>query len=88
MKGCFSETGAKEDMEKSMPEGEHNRGSRNGAEVPIHSQVRRIKKEVEKIEDQSLLQMLETRPVLRELSRQLSRSPLGRVDRAISVGDR
>ena len=85
MKSCFSETRAKEDMENSVGQGEQNRGSRNGADRVqiIHSQVRRIKQEVDKIEDQSLPQMLETRPVLRELSR----SPLGRVDRAISVGD-
>lgn len=85
MRSCFSDSRDKEDMGKSMPEGEQYRGSRNGADhiQIIHSQVRRIKQ----IEDRSLPQMLETRPLLRELSRQLSRSPLGRVDRAISVGD-
>ncbi|XP_010271342.1 PREDICTED: uncharacterized protein LOC104607400 [Nelumbo nucifera] len=54
--------------------------------TPVHSQVRKIKQEYENIKD-PYPQKLEIRPVLREITRQLSRSPLGRVGRAISVGD-
>ncbi|XP_058108296.1 uncharacterized protein LOC131251552 [Magnolia sinica] len=49
---------------------------------PIHSQVRKIKQEDEKIKDPepSPPQQPDTRrAVLREITRQLSRSPLGRV---------
>ncbi|KAK7291365.1 hypothetical protein RIF29_06441 [Crotalaria pallida] len=54
--------------------------------VLIHSQVRRIKQESEKILDWSPNQP-EIRPVLREISRQISRSPLGISGRPISVGE-
>jgi hypothetical protein len=43
---------------------------------PVHSQVRKIKQESEKIIDWSTGQP-EVRPVLREITRQISRSPLG-----------
>ncbi|XP_040998811.1 uncharacterized protein LOC121244700 [Juglans microcarpa x Juglans regia] len=43
---------------------------------PVHSQVRKIKQESEKIIDWSQEQP-EMRLVLREIQRQLSRSPLG-----------
>lgn len=61
---------------------------RGGEEFPlIHSQVRKIKEEEEeKVEDHSPpARLVETMPVFRELSRQLSRSPLGRAGVAISV---
>ncbi|TKY61085.1 hypothetical protein E2542_SST18190 [Spatholobus suberectus] len=54
-----------------------------GAPVPVHSQVRKIKQESEKI----VAGPPEIRPVFRELNRQLSRSPLGISGRPISVGD-
>ncbi|KAF8389956.1 hypothetical protein HHK36_024476 [Tetracentron sinense] len=60
--------------------------------TPIHSQVRKIKQEYEKIKDSSSPQP-EMRPVLAEITRQLSRSrsrsrsPLGLAGRPISVGD-
>ena len=44
--------------------------------LPVHSQVRKIKQESEKIIDWSPGQP-EMRPVLREITRQISRSPLG-----------
>ncbi|KAG2667720.1 hypothetical protein I3760_15G128700 [Carya illinoinensis] len=43
---------------------------------PVHSQVRKIKQESEKIIDWSPGQP-EMRPALREITRQISRSPLG-----------
>ncbi|KAM5570363.1 hypothetical protein ABKV19_011158 [Rosa sericea] len=58
--------------------------------VPVHSQVRKIKQESEKVIDW-LPGKPEMRPVLREITvtttRQLSRSPLGISRRPISVGD-
>jgi len=54
--------------------------------IPIHSQVMKIKQESEKIFDWSP-DKPEIRPVLREISRRVSRSPLGISGRAISVGD-
>lgn len=58
--------------------------------VPVHSQVRKIKQESEKVIDW-LPGKPEMRPVLREINvtttRQLSRSPLGISRRPISVGD-
>ncbi|KAG6673077.1 hypothetical protein I3842_16G093200 [Carya illinoinensis] len=59
----------------------HNKTSekRDGIEqkgFPVHSQVRKIKQESEKIIDWSPEQP-EMRLVLREIQRQLSRSPLG-----------
>ena len=53
---------------------------------PIHSQVRKIKQESEKIVDW-LPGKPERRPVLREITRQISRSPLGISGQPISVGD-
>lgn len=54
---------------------------------PVHSQVRKIKQESNKIMDWSPGQP-EMRPALREIARQqLSRSPLGLAGRPISVGD-
>lgn len=58
--------------------------------VAIHSQVKKIKQEMEKIKHPSL-QQPEMRPVLKEIStafRQRSRSPLGLAEkRPISVGN-
>ncbi|KAL6175703.1 hypothetical protein ACLB2K_052342 [Fragaria x ananassa] len=58
--------------------------------VPVHSQVRKIKQESEKVIDW-LPGKPEMRPVLREINvtttRQLSRSPLGISRWPISVGD-
>ncbi|GKV05233.1 hypothetical protein SLE2022_346820 [Rubroshorea leprosula] len=63
-------------------------GTKKGKEdmgIPVHSQVRKIKQESEKIEDWPAPEM---RPVLREITKQqLSRSPLGLGGRPISVGD-
>ncbi|PON60463.1 hypothetical protein PanWU01x14_152600 [Parasponia andersonii] len=56
---------------------------------PVHSQVRKIKEEYfEKIVDWLPIKP-ERRPVLREITRQLSRSPLGASQSRlpISVGD-
>lgn len=67
----------------------NNDGERYGSEQmgsPIHSQVRKIKEESEKIVDW-LPGKPERKPVLREISRQISRSPLGVSRRPISVGD-
>ncbi|CAK8534291.1 unnamed protein product [Lathyrus sativus] len=52
----------------------------------IHSQVMKIKQESEKIYDWSFDQP-EIRPVLSEISRQISRSPLGISGQPITVGD-
>ncbi|RHN52309.1 hypothetical protein MtrunA17_Chr6g0479131 [Medicago truncatula] len=52
--------------------------------IPIHSQVMKIKQESEKIFDWSPGKP-EIRPVLREISRRISRSPLGISGQAISV---
>ncbi|KAK7358111.1 hypothetical protein VNO77_00032 [Canavalia gladiata] len=54
--------------------------------VPVHSQVRKIKQESEKILDWSPGNP-EIRPLFREINRQISRSPLGISGRPISVGD-
>ncbi|MBA0738616.1 hypothetical protein Gogos_011948 [Gossypium gossypioides] len=54
--------------------------------VPIHSQVMKIKQEFEKIKHPSL-QQPDMRRVLREITRQRSRSPLGLAERPISVGN-
>ena len=54
--------------------------------VPIHSQVMKIKQEIEKINHPSL-QQPEVRRVFRDITRQRSRSPLGLADRPISVGN-
>lgn len=56
--------------------------------VPIHSQVIKIKQEFEKIKHPSL-QQPDMRRVLREITRQRSRSrsPLGFAKRPISVGN-
>lgn len=58
--------------------------------VAVHSQVRKIKQEMEKIKHPSLEQTeFLLRPVLREIKRQQqrSRSPLGIAKRPISVGE-
>ena len=54
--------------------------------APIHSQVMKIKQEMEKISHPSL-QQPEVRRVLRDITRQRSRSPLGLADRPISVAN-
>ncbi|GMJ04475.1 hypothetical protein like AT1G67920 [Hibiscus trionum] len=54
--------------------------------VPIHSQVMKIRREFEKSKHPSL-QQADMRPVLREITRQRSRSPLGLAERPISVGN-
>ncbi|KAF7822194.1 uncharacterized protein G2W53_027649 [Senna tora] len=60
---------------------------KNGVAIAIHSQVRKIKQESEKILDWSPSQP-EIRPPLREIThRQIPRSPLGISGRPISVGD-
>ncbi|PKI71710.1 uncharacterized protein LOC116187118 [Punica granatum] len=53
---------------------------------PVHSQVRKIKREEKTMVDWSPGQP-ELRPALREITRQISRSRLGLGGRAISVGD-
>ncbi|XP_022882112.1 uncharacterized protein LOC111399104 [Olea europaea var. sylvestris] len=52
--------------------------------IAIHSQVRKIKQEIEKINHPGL-QQLEMRPEIMRQNR--SRSPLGVAKRPISVGD-
>ncbi|KAE8688198.1 hypothetical protein F3Y22_tig00110989pilonHSYRG00104 [Hibiscus syriacus] len=52
-------------------------------DVPIHSQVMKIKREFEMIKHLSLQQS----DIRREISRQRSRSPLGLAERPISVGN-
>lgn len=56
--------------------------------VGIHSQVTKVKEEMEKI-NRLALQQPEARPPLRRVSRQhhRSRSPLGLAQRPISVGN-
>ncbi|KAK8490854.1 hypothetical protein V6N13_090548 [Hibiscus sabdariffa] len=54
--------------------------------VLIHSQVMKIRRELEKMRHPSL-QQADMRPVLREIARQRSRSPLGLAERPISVGN-
>ncbi|KAE8699025.1 Rubisco methyltransferase family protein isoform 1 [Hibiscus syriacus] len=54
--------------------------------VPVHIQVMKIKKEFEKIKHPSLLEA-DMRRVLREITRQRSRSPLGLAETPISVGN-
>lgn len=78
--------------EKGMKiEEEVKKGEKQLRQPVVHSRVRKIKQEDEKIKDQlQLPPAFETRrrPVFRDLARQqLSQSPLGRVGRAISVGD-
>ncbi|KAK7825810.1 hypothetical protein CFP56_032725 [Quercus suber] len=58
-------------IESLAQKGQHHMGG-----LPVHSQVRKIKQESEKIIDWSPGQP-EMRPVLREITRQISRSPLG-----------
>ncbi|KAF7090898.1 hypothetical protein CFC21_093578 [Triticum aestivum] len=75
-------------MENSWDE----EGRRLAAARVVHSQVRKIKEEEGdkvKVDDtyQQQQQLAEMRLVLRDLGRQRSRSPLGRVGRpAISIG--
>ncbi|GMI87594.1 hypothetical protein HRI_002428700 [Hibiscus trionum] len=62
-------------------------GYENISNLPIHSQVMKIKREFEKIKHPSL-QQADMRRVLREITRQRSPSPLGlAADRPISVGN-
>ncbi|KAI0492985.1 hypothetical protein KFK09_027261 [Dendrobium nobile] len=56
----------------------------------VHIQVRKIKEEDENVRHWLLSQMLEMRPILRELKKQVTQSPLGQsrdATRAISVGN-
>lgn len=55
--------------------------------IPIHSQIMKIKQESEKIIDWQPGKPEIRRPVLREISRRISRSPLGISGQPISVGD-
>ncbi|KAI3466947.1 hypothetical protein Pfo_023610 [Paulownia fortunei] len=67
----------------------NNNGQDDGYKgIGIHSQIRKIKQEMEKI-NRLVLQQPETRPTLREITRQhhRSRSPLGLAERPISVGN-
>jgi hypothetical protein len=60
---------------------------------PVHSQVRKLKQEEEKVKEQLRQSIaVETRPALREITRQLSPSRLGqvrpdRISQPISVAD-
>lgn len=71
-----------------MEDKKKNQGEerREGSGSPIHSQVRKIKQEYEKIKDPYPPEP-EVRPALRDITRQLSPSPLGRAGRPISIGD-
>ncbi|KAK9278236.1 hypothetical protein L1049_027798 [Liquidambar formosana] len=75
---------------KSNSYNNNNRGKEDGIDymgnIPVHSQVRKIKQESEKIIDWSPGQP-EMRPPLREITRQPSRSRLGLGGRPITVGD-
>ncbi|XP_009797346.1 uncharacterized protein [Nicotiana sylvestris] len=74
---------------------EQKKGNNNKVEeegdmgVIVHSQVRKIRQEMEKIKHPSL-QQTEMRPAVREITgkqqQQRSRSPLGLAQRPISVG--
>nr|GMD19762.1 Urease accessory protein like [Ipomoea batatas] len=60
----------------------------SGGGVPVHSQVRKIRQEMEKIKHPSLQQPEMMRPVFRDITgRQRSRSPLGLAERPIAVGN-
>ncbi|KAK1308421.1 hypothetical protein QJS10_CPA09g00389 [Acorus calamus] len=67
--------------------------NQNNKHLPIHIQVKRIKQEDQKRIDDSFrvrappLCLKTTDVAFRELTGQLSRSPLGRTTRAVSVGD-
>ncbi|KAM1026608.1 hypothetical protein ACFX13_040225 [Malus domestica] len=54
---------------------------------PVHSQVRKIKQESDKTIDWLPGNPEMRRPVFKEITRQVSRSPLGISCRPISVGD-
>ncbi|KAK7271184.1 hypothetical protein RJT34_26867 [Clitoria ternatea] len=69
-----------ENMKMKKDEGFPQRG------VLVHSQVRKIKQESEDVFEWSPGKP-EMKPVLREISRQISRSPLGISGHPISVGD-
>ncbi|KAK8526184.1 hypothetical protein V6N13_017239 [Hibiscus sabdariffa] len=86
-------------MEQRKTSGSHeNRSSNNNSVIReedgynegvlIHSQVMKIKQEFEKIKHPSL-QQPDMRRVLRDITRQRSRSPspLGLAERPISVGN-
>ncbi|KAM2658406.1 hypothetical protein EV2_021117 [Malus domestica] len=69
-------TGENNDDNGSMDE----EGTYSYVAVPIHSQVMKIKQEFEKIKHPSLQQPAEARlrrVIMREITRQRSRSPLG-----------
>lgn len=71
-----------EEMKKNMS----GDGEDGHVGVPVHSQVMKIKQEFEKIKHPSLQQPEMRRVLLREFSRQRSRSPLGlAAERPISV---
>ncbi|XP_059655346.1 uncharacterized protein LOC132302479 [Cornus florida] len=78
----------KSEMENSSKKNNNNNKEDRYLGVAIHSQVRKIKQEMEKIKYPSL-EDPEMRPALREITRrqQRSRSPLGLADRPISVGN-
>ncbi|KAI4357553.1 hypothetical protein L6164_001493 [Bauhinia variegata] len=61
----------------------------NMKQGPVHSQVIKIKREIEKLKHPSLQQPEMRRVILREISRQRSLSPLGLAarERAIPVGN-
>ncbi|GMJ06632.1 hypothetical protein HRI_004332400 [Hibiscus trionum] len=75
------------ELKNNSSSSSHFRGKEDMGSVAIHSQVRKIKQESEQIIDGSPGQP-ETRPVLREISRQQvsRRSPLGLSGSPISVG--
>ncbi|KAE8076358.1 hypothetical protein FH972_015015 [Carpinus fangiana] len=55
--------------------------------VPVHSQVMKIKQEIEKIKHPSLQQAEMRRVLLRGFARERSPSPLGLTERPIPVGN-
>lgn len=67
--------------------GRNGDGDHGYVGFPIHSQVIKIRQELEKIKHPSL-QQLEVRGVVKcRINRQRSRSPLGLAERPISVGN-
>ncbi|RVW89186.1 hypothetical protein CK203_032693 [Vitis vinifera] len=78
--------GIEEASTRNEGERQQQNGRREVYGAPIHSQVMKIKQEMEKISHPSL-QQPEVRRVLRDITRQRSRSPLGLADRPISVAN-
>lgn len=83
----------RQEMENNKNHHNNNKEEHNpDLGVAIHSQVRKIRQEMEKIKQPSLDQP-EIRPVLREITshrqklQQRSRSPLGLAERPILVGN-